>query len=333
MNKIIKKNLRQELAGIPEKLGIFICRNDSQVIFFKITENLKKFIELYLISETEDLNLIELRAETSIIEYTESQDLFFCLIEEKLFLNEYHPEYNNRIKIWKDYPYLSVQWKFSPYLRTSQDTLGNSAYVGPFRTGFFVQDIMDTFADIYKLPVCEDEVFPCDRMNDFRCPGYCVYTEDESLRSILSSFYLFPNLQILNDIRKKIELLEEELNFTQSEMLADQLKIIEAYYRQLLFLYTSRLIDYDLTIENIKISIKNGLISEIKLDKKTLSFVKEDLPRDNELLAYNKDELDERWIVYRYFENNHANYLKEVFHKNNTEIRNKLISFVENNEN
>lgn len=332
MNRINKNNLKNDLNKIPETQGIFICNSNDAPIFFKITENLRKFVDIYLLMETEEANLLDLRRDTEYVDYTESQDLFFCLLEEKLFFDQHHPEYNNQIKVWKDYSYLSLQWDDVPYIKTSSDTLSSNIYLGPFRNSFFLQDLLDTFSDIYKLPACDDEIFPCDKMNINRCAGYCVFNQDDSLKQILINFYLFPNIQILNDIRKKIEQYEEELNFQQSEIMTEQLKIIESYYRQLLFLYTSRFINYELDLNQLKVKISNGLISEIKLNNRTLTYNKEDAPRENELLVLNKDELDERWIIYRYFENHYSDYLKKQFHANHLEIRNRIISFVDNKE-
>ncbi len=327
MDKIQKNKLNEIMNTIPESIGLFICYQQGEALFFKITENLRRFIDFYLLADTEDDRLLALRHRYEWVEFTTSPDLFSCLVEEKLFYRQNHPIFNKSLREWENYSYLSMQWQEVPYLNTSADTLQKHIYIGPFRDPFFIRDVIDTFSDIYQLPACADEIFPCPKMNVQQCAGFCLFDDNSDLRTILINYIMTPNLAVLKDLKKKIAQLENELNFNASETMQTQHKLISSYYRQLLFLYTTRHIEEETEINGIRIKIKNGLIHKIiSLDNEEFTLNKEDLPGENELLAHNKDELDERWIIFRMLEKNKPQYIKELYQHHFHLIANRIIT-------
>lgn len=327
MKRIYLDQIKKDLLQIPAKSGIFICYSTEEIQFFKTTQNLNRFIDLYLVMETENPILLELRENCSFIEYQEIDSLFVCLIEEKLFIKEHQPYFNKLIKEWAEYSYLSFQWEQVPYIKISQDTIDDFIHIGPFRNEFFLQDVIDTFSNVYKLPHCDSEHYPCEKMEKDICAGYCVFDESNALKSILISFIMTPNFHILKDLKQNIEQYEDELNFSQAEELTKQVGIIESYYRQLLFLYCSRRINYEFNFLGYNLTIRSGLIAQIRKDEVSQTFSKEDLPRDNELLAYNKDELNERWIIYTFIEKSNPEMIKSLYHSTVQEIQQRSIDF------
>jgi len=146
MDRINKEKLNDVINTIPEGIGLFICYQQGEALFFKITENLRRFIDFYLLADTEDDRLLSLRHRYDWLEFTSSKDLFTCLIEEKFFFKQHQPVFNKRLREWENYAYLSLQWMEVPYIASSGDTLKNQIYIGPFRDSFFIQDVIDTFA-------------------------------------------------------------------------------------------------------------------------------------------------------------------------------------------
>jgi excinuclease UvrABC nuclease subunit len=314
MDRINKEKLNDVINTIPEGIGLFICYQQGEALFFKITENLRRFIDFYLLADTEDDRLLSLRHRYDWLEFTSSKDLFTCLIEEKFFFKQHQPVFNKRLREWENYAYLSLQWMEVPYIASSGDTLKNQIYIGPFRDSFFIQDVIDTFADVYQLPSCADEVFPCEKMNNQQCAGFCMFGDHSDLRTILIHYVMTPNISVLKDLKKKIAQTENELNFNTSEILQAQHKLISSYYRQLLFLYCTRHINETIEMNGMKVNISQGLIKTIEnTNGESLAYFREDLPRNNELLAVNKDELDERWIIFRTLEKDKPNYIKELY--------------------
>lgn len=316
MIKIEKNRLKQIIKDIPEEVGLFICYNGTEPVFFKITENLAKFIDYYLIADTEDEDLNQLRKGYDTIEFIPSSDLLTCLLEEKLFFQKNRPVFNRLLKEYEYYSYLSVQWEHVPYLESSNDTLKENIYIGPFRDAFFVQDIIDTFADIYKLPSCEGENYPCEKLEAQLCAGFCMLGEEKDLQTVLVNYIISPNLAVLQDLKQRIQQSEDDLDFNSSDILQTQYKLISNYYRQLLFFFITRHLDYEDEHHGTPFSVKNGLVKSITLKNGYKEeFFKEDLPRTNELLAVNKDELNERWIIFRTLEEKKPDFIKELFHK------------------
>ncbi len=327
MKRIYIEHIKSDLLQIPNKSGIFICYSADTILFFKTTQNLNRFIDIYLVMDTENPVILQLRENCSFVEYQEIDSLFACMIEEKLFIKEHQPYFNQVIKEWSDYSYLSFHWKQAPFIKISHHTIDDYIHIGPFRNEFFIQDVIDTFSNVYKLPHCDSEQYPCEKMEKDICAGYCVFDENTELRSILISLVMTPNYSVLKDLKQNVDSFEDELNFLQAEELSKQVGIIESYYRQLLFLYCSRRIEFELNFSGYTISIHSGLITKIEKEGSLITFEKEDMPRLNEQLAYNKDELNERWIIYSYLESNHQEMIKSLFHSTVQDIQQQSIEF------
>ncbi len=323
------ENLKNVLSDIPESLGFFVCLNNDFPVFFKTTENLRKFVSLYLLEETEEISLIDLRNNSNNVQIVPCNDLLEAYIEELLFIDQYNPSFNQSIKPWVDYSYLSLQWKVVPFIKISDNTLDDSAFIGPFRDKFFLHDLIETFNSLYKLPACKDDDFPCDLKDEGHCAGYCIYDNHLDTAEILMNFYLLPNINILKDLKKRIHLLEVDLLFEEAEIMLLKKQFIEKYYRQLLFFYTSRFINKTLKVQDFSVIIENGMIKNIK-KKNHLIYTNhvEDFPRDNELLCFNKHETDQRWIVFRTIEKSEPKYLQSLLKENYQDIQARIFNFI-----
>ena len=101
--------------------------------------------------------------------------------------------------------------------------------------------------------------------------------------------------------------------------------MIEKFYDQIRFLLTTKSLDLEITTDKSSVSIKNGIITAIKDGSNVFHFPEiSSQYRDNELLAFDKEQLSERWIIYSHLQKSRKKYLDKI-HKNSvSEIIKKL---------
>ena len=81
----------------------------------------------------------------------------------------------------------------------------------------------------------------------------------------------------------------------------------------------------EITAGKSMITIKNGLITDIKNGSNSFYLPEISLPyRENELLALDKEQLSERWIIYSHLQKNRKKYLDKIYKNSVSEMIKKL---------
>ena len=328
MKNLKVKEFRSKLRSIPEAVGLFEISGNEKTLFVKSSENLRKFLLYYCDNEHENKNIQELSDLAESISYMEYDSLIEAFIHELIRVDKQKPAYNSLIKPWYDYLYLGVSFKEPPYLKISHDTLSDCYYIGPFRSSFVLNDILDTFAELFKLPRCIDENFPCDRLNGQQCLGYCQNKLGEALPEVLNRLIMVPNKEAIQRLNIKYDQHLNDLEFVKAENLKNDILLLKKYYKNLLFSYTSHYITGEYRINDSSVFIKNGLIEEVVSPDGYLKLIHPDLSyrRPNELLAFPKDEYDHRWIVYNFVYNTEPETIENLFMENVVELQKSIFS-------
>ncbi len=340
-----------EKVNIPEQIGVFTLLHKNQLIFIKTTANLKRFIHLYTDGKHVDNGVKDLYSRFDELCYITCDSLIEAYIIELLIVNtgEFYdfkvavhgniPEFNNKIKAWYNYLYLSIDFFKPIYLKQVSDTAGNDIYLGPFRSSFTLNDALDSFADIFKLPRCEDEDFPCSRLDNNKCLGFCQNKLSEALPDMINKMMLVPNREVIQKLTAQRESLLNELKFIEADTLIEQIKLIKLYYKNILFLYVSQFIngEYKLNLRDGKLFCRlvicDGMIKELITEDKNnirmnqyLNIYESDLSirRTNELLAYDKSEYDHRWIVFSYLYDTEPDIIEAILIENIADIQKEL---------
>ncbi|MCK9328648.1 MAG: hypothetical protein PHY08_05215 [Candidatus Cloacimonetes bacterium] len=353
MKKILKSEIQNNYnnLNIPETTGTFILLKNNQILFIKTTGNLNKFIHFYTDQHHEDNNVKDLINQFEIVYYFETQSLIEAFIIEQIIVNTGKfdkfqasilgniPEYNIKIKPWYKYLYLAINFIKPPYISISNDTVKDDFYIGPFRNSFSLNDALDTFADIFKLPRCESEDYPCLKLAENKCLGFCQNKLSEALPELINKMLLIPNKQVVEKLKTKQEALINDLQFFQADILTEQIKILQRYYKIILFSYVSQFIngEYELYLNEglllCKLIINDGMIKEISIENKNnhkenqyFYICDTDLSnrRNNELLAYEKSEYDHRWIVFNFLYDTEPDVIEAILVENLQYIQQNL---------
>ncbi len=317
-----KKDFKEQ--NIPEQSGIFTFSDAEKKLYIGKTANLKKSLNNILSLNPENEVLFKLVSLTEKVNFAKYPSLFLALVEEKKLLDKFLPEYNILLKPHLDYVYLGIDFVTVPYFKVVENTQENLYYLGPFRDRFFLYDLLDTMGELFQFPVCEDEKYPCQRLKDKKCYGWCVKDNTE-IGKVMVGSYLQVNKKLTMKLKVKKEGLSNDLQFIKVEKLKKQITMIEKFNDQIKFLHTTKNLYIELNIEETTITINKGIITAIK--EGSIFFNFPDISpqyRDNELLAFDKEQLSERWIIYSHLQKNRKKYLDKIYKNSVSEMIKKL---------
>ena len=307
---------------LPAETGIYLFKDMDSVLYVGRSANLQKAIVRLLHPSQDEKEVFQLTSLTTDISYQTTDNLFSALLEEKALLDKYSPKFNKSFKLHEHYVYLAVDFYHVPFLHLTDSTSENFYYLGPFQKRFFVYDFIDTMADIFQYPACENETYPCSRLKAKTCSGWCLKDKIEIGKILLDS-YMKTNEDLPAKLKKEIESNEADLEFTKAEKLKQKLAIIRRYNNYITFFHVTKHINYELSEAGRTIKLENGMISEVMEKGKYQNYpVFNPEYRENELLAHDKTQFAERWIVYNHIKKINPGIIKDLYNKAQLEFNN-----------
>ncbi len=256
-----------------------------------------------------DAKIFSLFSQTIRIEIVETESLFDALLKSKIGLLENNlPEFN--LYFYKKFTYFAIDFTNVPYFTITNDTTDqNKIFIGAFHNRFLLYDFISVMNELYLYPACETKNYPCELYEKNKCYAPCL---KNGIKNIVISDYLLINYKKISELEEKMNKESDNLNFTGEEYLKNKLNIIKKYYDYLKFFYVTKEINF----QDSRITIKNGLIKKIKVKNESIKFPDYDLHfNKNEFLAIEKNQLNERWIIYDYLKGKISDDINELYKK------------------
>ncbi|MCF7857785.1 MAG: hypothetical protein K9N07_00470 [Candidatus Cloacimonetes bacterium] len=314
---------------IPSAKGLFIFAEADKTLYIQITNNLEKSIRQLFQAMKADKNVFQLISQTDKISYELYNSLFEALIHKKMLENTDHPEFNEQIKSYESYVYLGIDLQKPPYFKVVENTQQNDFYLGPFKHRFFVFDLLDAMAGLFKFPLCPDKKpYPCKRYKNNLCDGWCIKNKLTTYQKVILS-YIFREIELLVHAKAEQKKYYDDLYFNKAEKLKNLIRIVEKYDAYLKFLFITKNLNLEFQDENHQYKVSKGRIESVFYKKKEydFSYVSIDY-RENELLAFNKDELSERRIIYNHLIKKNdkiiLDKIDKIFKKSQLKVRSVL---------
>ena len=299
------------LKGVKEEPGILLFSSEFELLFVTETVNLRRTIQQLNVLQEEDAEVRELFNKSESLLPQVLKTGTEALIQKKNILEKEKPEFNQRLNLWKNYVYLALNPAEFPFVKITDYTDEDWFYIGPFRSRFFLIDMMELMGKLLKLPHCEVKFGPCEKSYDGRCRSWCDLIKAElpkveeepaekpqlqKLDALLKEAYVHPDNSLLDLILNEKKKYEDDLQFAKADLLKPQIEILKRYQDWLIFLYKIK----SLTYVTDKVGVRNGQLVSYKVDNKEYHNPYIDIPyRGNEALAINKNLLDEARILYQ----------------------------------
>ncbi len=234
-------NFEEELKKLPKKPGVYIMRDDKDVILYVGKAiNLHNRVRSYF---RENIGrgpaIDQMVSLIARFEYIVTDSELEALVLENNLIKENSPKYNTLLKDDKTYPYIKVtvgeDYPRILFSRTMKKD--KSRYFGPYTSAAAVKDTIELLNKLYQLRTC-NRVLPRDTGLERPCLNYHIkqclapcqgYVSREEYRKQVAGALEFLNgnySPILKDLEEKMNKAAEELEFEEAARYRDLLSSV-----------------------------------------------------------------------------------------------------------
>lgn len=234
-------NVEEELKKLPRKPGVYIMRDDKDVILYVGKAiNLHNRVRSYF---RENIGrgpaIDQMVSLIARFEYIVTDSELEALVLENNLIKENSPKYNTLLKDDKTYPYIKVtvgeDYPRILFSRTMKKD--KSRYFGPYTSAAAVKDTIELLNKMYQLRTC-NRVLPRDIGIERPCLNYHIkqclapcqgYVSKEEYRQQVAGALEFLNgnySPILKDLEEKMKKAAEAMEFEDAARYRDLLSSV-----------------------------------------------------------------------------------------------------------
>ncbi len=232
------QELKQKANNLPLKPGVYIMRDkDCKIIYIGKAKALKNRVTQYFGSGNNHTEKVKRMVENiNDFDYIICDSEFEALILENSLIKQNRPKYNILLKDDKGYFYIKItddKWK---KIEASKQIDNDGEYIGPYNSGFIVNQTVDEVSKIFKLPDCkrsfDKPTKPCLNYHIGKCFAPCTNTISliEYLDIINNAKEYIKHGEVAEDtvenLRSKMESAAENLDFETAARLRDRINAI-----------------------------------------------------------------------------------------------------------
>lgn len=234
-------NFEEELKKLPRKPGVYIMRDDKDVILYVGKAiNLHNRVRSYF---RENIGrgpaIDQMVSLIARFEYIVTDSELEALVLENNLIKENSPKYNTLLKDDKTYPYIKVtvgeDYPRILFSRTMKKD--KSRYFGPYTSAAAVKDTIELLNKLYQLRTC-NRMLPRDTGLERPCLNYHIkqclapcqgYVSKEEYRQQVAGALEFLNgnySPILKDLEEKMKKAAEAMEFEDAARYRDLLSSV-----------------------------------------------------------------------------------------------------------
>jgi excinuclease ABC subunit C len=237
----------ERLRNVPQSPGVYIWKDaQRKILYVGKSKSLRDRMRSYfgapqgLSSKTR--RMVAQVADFDIVVTTSELE---ALLLEMNLIKQHRPKYNILLKDDKSYPYIKVTLQEAwPRVLTTRKVLEDGArYFGPYASAGAVRRLLKQLNQLFAFRPpfdCADDKFnrhrklgkPCMYYDIHRCLGPCVpgLVDQADYRAAIESVCRFlegKSEQIVRDMRRRMDVAAENLEFERAAYIRDQVRDIE----------------------------------------------------------------------------------------------------------
>ncbi len=233
------ERLKKKAAGLPATPGVYIMKNEQgDIIYIGKAKVLKNRVTQYFgLGNQHTAKVRRMVSNVEDFEYILCDSEFEAFILEASLIKQHKPKYNILLKDDKGYFYIKITDELWPRIRSvKQKENDNARYIGPYNSGFVVNQTVDEANKIFKLPQCGrtfDRRYdkPCLNFHIGLCSAPCCkkITHSDYMECIRSatSFIKGETGNAIADLNERMERCAENLDFEMAARLRDRINAIK----------------------------------------------------------------------------------------------------------
>ena len=236
------QKIRDNLAKFPTDPGIYMMKSKSgKILYVGKAKSIRHRVQSYFRPSAKPHGKTgAMLRHVKDVEYIVTANVIEALILENNLIKKHLPRYNIKLKDNGHYPYLkiTVDEPF-PSLQVVRNVDKDSAkYFGPYIKPRAMRQTIKLLAKIFPIRTCELQLGekgnkhrPCLDYHIKCCDAPCAdHIDTFAYKSIVKNVVRFLSgdiNQVVTDIRVKMELAAEELNFELAAKYRDQISMIK----------------------------------------------------------------------------------------------------------
>jgi len=227
-------SIEEKLSILPMKPGCYIMKDKhGTVIYVGKSKALRNRVRSYF-KGANDQKTQRLVMDIADFEYIVTSSEIDALILEMNLIKKYDPKYNVMLKDDKSYPYIKITNERHPQLVISRKLKKDGGkYFGPYTNVIAARETKKLLDRIYPLRKCSN---PPGRHCLYYHMGQCLACSTETVPKTvydeiiadISKFLHGGYKEIKQDLKEKMNIASEQLNFERAKELRDQIASIEA---------------------------------------------------------------------------------------------------------
>ncbi len=229
-------NFEEELKKLPNKPGVYIMRDDKDVILYvgkaiNLHNRVRSYFRENIGRGPAIDKMVSLIAR---FEYIVTDSELEALVLENNLIKEHSPKYNTLLKDDKTYPYIKVTLgeEYPRILFSRTMKKDKSKYFGPYTSAAAVKDTIELLNKLYQLRTCNRSLprdmgieRPCLNYHIKQCLAPCQgYVDKEQYRGQVANALEFLNgnyNMILKDLEQQMNVAAEQLEFEEAARIRD----------------------------------------------------------------------------------------------------------------
>ncbi len=234
--------LRKKAMSLPMMPGVYIMHSKSgEIIYIGKAKKLKNRVSQYFGSGNQHSDKVKkMVSNVEDFEYIICDSEFEALILECSLIKQHKPKYNILLKDDKGYHYIKVTKGEYPTISASFDKDDkNAEYIGPYISGFVVNQTVDEVLKIFRLPHC-NKTFPRDINRKSRpclnfhiknCCGVCAgkISPEEYRNSVRQAVEFLKGGvgKSVAALKREMNIAADNLQFEKAAAIRDRISAIE----------------------------------------------------------------------------------------------------------
>ncbi len=233
------KQLKAKANNLPLNPGVYIMKNKGgEIIYIGKAKALKNRVTQYFgLGNQHTEKVRKMVSNVDDFEYIVCDSEFEALILENSLIKQNQPKYNILLKDDKGYFYIKItndKWK---KIVSSKQVDKSGEFIGPYNSGFIVNETVDEVRKIFKLPSCnrsfDDYSKPCLNYHIGICDAPCKnkIPLTDYLDTVNSAVEYIKNGNVgessIAVLQQKMETAAENLQFETAARIRDRINAIK----------------------------------------------------------------------------------------------------------
>ena len=241
----LSKHIDSILKTLPDAPGVYQYFDaEGKILYVGKAKNLKKRVGSYFYREQESARLKLMVRKIADIKTINVQSEMDALLLENNLIKSLQPKYNINLKDDKTFPWICIKNESFPRIfSTRKISKDGSEYFGPYTSVILLRTLLELIRHLYPLRTCsfdlsEDNISKkkfreCLDFHIGKCKAPCTgkQTNEEYEKNIVEiKSILKGNVAILvKELREKMNLYSENLEFEKAQQIKDKLFYLERY--------------------------------------------------------------------------------------------------------